>query len=492
MRTFLRGKVTLLFMMLGLLLAIPAIAYADNLIDSLDGNATSDPSASQTIAAGDSTSTGFTNDYWIVATGGCDVGTASDTVTSTFSWPSTGAGSLPAGVSVSTNSITFDECAAGSDKNQQSVKFTSTQVGTYTIPAPTKSSGTGTYITNAASFTLVVNDNCPDGDNSGDLQDGSCAAPVTNHAPTVSDNAGNVSGGEGSELTNSGAFSDEDTNDTLTITKLSGAGEVTPGTTRGAWSWSHTPDDNGTGTVEVQVSDGHSGTAVDSFTWTANNVAPTVTDVSASVQNALVNKNVTFTGTATDPSGADRTAGFFWQFSKDGTTYNPATIPNPFASNSHEFTTSFDSCGTKSVKAKATDKDGGTSDAVSSGNVNVYNASFSPPVDIAPYVNTVQKGRVIPVKISVGCASNLTGLSPSIQLLTGDQSAGNESTADEIETYSVSSADTTGVMRAADGGYIYNLRVPDVANATYTIRVNAFGGSNASSNMYAVLKTRSK
>src|SRR5215218_10714870 len=37
MRTFLRGKITLLFMMLGLLLAIPAIALADNAVADGDG-----------------------------------------------------------------------------------------------------------------------------------------------------------------------------------------------------------------------------------------------------------------------------------------------------------------------------------------------------------------------------------------------------------------------------------------------------------------------
>jgi hypothetical protein len=45
-------------------------------------------------------------------------------------------------------------------------------------------------------------------------------------------------------------------------------------------------------------------------------------------------------------------------------------------------------------------------------------------------------------------------------------------------------------MRTIDGGYIYNLQVPNVANETYSIRVNPFGGSNASSNMFALLKTR--
>jgi len=574
----LRGKVTLLFMMLGMLLAIPAIAYADNLVDTLDGNATSDPSASQTISAGDSTSTGFTNDYWIVATGGCDVLVASDSVTSTFSWPSTGAGSLPAGVTASTNSITFDECKAGSDNNAQSVKFTSNQVGTYTIPGPTKSGGTGTYNTNPSSFTLVVNDNCPDGDLSGDLQDGTCAAPVTNHTPTVSTAAQDASGDEGSELTTSGAFSDED-DDALTIEQQSGAGTVTPGD-NGAWSWSHTPNDNSSNnTVVVRATDPDGEFVEDTFTWSAanvaptatksfdssvaegssinlaltspsdpssadttagftyafrcaggysafgpsssatcstnddgalavgakikdkddgvteytdtvivNNVPPTITNITASAQNVLAGKDVTFTGTATDPSSVDTTAGFFWQWAVDG-----GALGTFGTQGNSQFKHSFSDCGSHSVSAKAKDKDDGLSDLFTKSNVvNVYSAHYLAPLNEGMY-NSVQAGRVVPVKISVGCSGNLTGLQPSIQMLKGEQDGGENTTgSDNVETLSVSSADQSGVMRTIDGGYIYNLQVPSTAKANdlYTIRVNPFGGSNASSNMYIVLKIR--
>jgi hypothetical protein len=470
MRTKLRGKVTLLFLILGLLLAIPAVALADVIVNDIDS------AGDNTITAGNSTTIGYKinaqgpNPTPQDPQGGCNASDGSP-LKLTLSVPSgvTASGTdLGAG-----NVLTFTSC--GTFKN---VAFTSNTSGNYAINTSYSDTGTGSY-TNNSSFTLIVNDNCPAGDNSGNPQDGTCAAPVTNHAPTVSTDAGNVSGDEGSELTNSGGFSDEDA-DPLTITKQSGSVGTVHDNGNGTWSWSHTPDDNGSATVVVEATDG-TDTATDSFTWTANNVAPTVSSVSASVQNALVNKNVTFTGTATDPSSVDTTAGFSWQWSKDGGAY---------AAGSNPFSTSFADCGSHSVSAKATDKDNGTSAAVSSGNVNVYNASFAPPVDIAPYVNTVQKGRVIPVKISVSCNGNIANLSPSIQLLTGDKTEGNETTADEVETYSVSSADTGQVMRTIDGGYIYNLRVPDVANAYYTVRVNPFGGSNASSNMYALLKTR--
>jgi hypothetical protein len=91
------------------------------------------PRRPQTITAGDSTSTGFTNEYWIVANAagtsptGCDVLAEGDSITATF------AVNTPAGVTASASSLTFDECRVNSDLNSQTVKFTSNTPGTYTI-----------------------------------------------------------------------------------------------------------------------------------------------------------------------------------------------------------------------------------------------------------------------------------------------------------------------------------------------------------------------
>jgi hypothetical protein len=72
------------------------------------------------------------------------------------------------------------------------------------------------------------------------------------------------------------------------------------------------------------------------------------------------------------------------------------------------------------------------------------------------------------VKISIGCQKeDLKGLKPAIQLLKGDKTAGTESTSDEVETYSSSSADTAGVMREIGDGYIYNLQVPTNTDHDY-------------------------
>jgi hypothetical protein len=83
------------------------------------------------------------------------------------------------------------------------------------------------------------------------------------------------------------------------------------------------------------------------------------------------------------------------------------------------------------------------------------------------------------VKVSVGCAdTNVAGLTPSIRLLAGDVDP--ETKSDDpalLVPASVSANDTSGVMRAVDGGYLYNLKVPKSAAGTkYTVRVSPVDG----------------
>ena len=58
-----------------------------------------------------------------------------------------------------------------------------------------------------------------------------------------------------------------------------------------------------------------------------------------------------------------------------------------------------------------------------------------------------------------------------------------------METTSSSAADITGVMRAVDGGYLYNLQVPGDARPgdLYTIRVRPFGDGNPDAGLAVVL-----
>ncbi len=243
-------------------------------------------------------------------------------------------------------------------------------------------------------------------------------------------------------------------------------------------------DDNGAPAVKGKVRDKDGGVSEYAGDVSVSNIAPTVTSISAP-SRVVTGKSVSFAATATDPSSADTAAGFSWRWAVDGGAFSAG--PNPFV-------TAFPTCGEHTVGARAVDKDGGVSEPVYSEPVSVYEARFQAPLDEGVY-NTVQRGRVLAVRITVGCGDeNLPGLSPTIQLLKGDRTASREASPDAVETYSASVAETTGVMEPTEGGYIYNLRVPKDAESgdLFTIRVRPFGdtGTSPAENMHVVLRIK--
>lgn len=301
--------------------------------------------------------------------------------------------------------------------------------------------------------------------------------PPKNTPPQVSADNANVAVDEASAASNTGTFSDVDGNP---VTLTASVGTVTLGAS-GTWAWSYTPTDGpaDSQTVAITANDGTDSTTA-TFDLQVSNVAPTVTSLTPSASTVLTGQPVTFVGQATDPSGPDTTAGFDWSFNAGA--YGP----------SNSFTIQYATCGSHDVTALARDKDGGISSAVTSSAVVAIDSAFLPPLKPGVF-NKVQRGQVVPVKIDAGCAGVLTsGLQPAIQLLSGDvdpsTDPGDGST--DVTTASVSSADTTGIMRPADGQYIYNLRVPSSASGTkYTIRVRPTG-SAAGGALYIVLQIR--
>ena len=305
--------------------------------------------------------------------------------------------------------------------------------------------------------------------------------PPGNELPSV-DAGGPYEVNEGDTVNVSATGTDPEGGPLTYAWDLDEDGEVDDASTQSA----SFPTDDGPSdsrTVKVQVTDDKGAKATDTAGVTVNNVEPTIQSISASTSQTLTGKSVSFDASTTDPSTADTNAGFTYAWLVDG-------VANSFTGN--PLNQSFSDCGEHSVSAAATDKDGGVSASVTSDVVSAYDAHFRPPLDEGVY-NMVQKGRVVPVKISIGCDDqNLTDLSPAIQILKGDKSDGTETSSDAIETLSSSAADTTGIMRAVDDGYIYNLQVPSnaVAGDLYTIRVRPFGDSNTSASMYVVLKIR--
>jgi hypothetical protein len=288
---------------------------------------------------------------------------------------------------------------------------------------------------------------------------------------------------EGSPASNTGTYNDSD-GDPVDLTASYGTVTKDPGGVTGTWSWSTTPDDGpaDSQTVTITATDSHNATGQNSFGLTVNNVPPTITSITPNPSSVLTGTNVTFTGAATDPSGADTTAGFKWSW--NGGAYG--------AAGTNTFTTAFSTCGSNTVSATAKDKDDGISDSFTSSAVSSYDGHFLPPLTEGTF-NAVQKGQVVPVKISVGCNGvSLAGLTPAIQLLSGEVDPNTDpgDSTLNVATTSVSSADTTGQMRPIDGGYIYNLQVPSASAGTnFTIRVRPFGTATGGS-MYVVLKIR--
>lgn len=262
------------------------------------------------------------------------------------------------------------------------------------------------------------------------------------------------------------------------ITLSASVGTVTAGP-YGTWSWSYSPGDGPAQSQSVVVTataDRRVGGS--SFDLSVANVAPTVTAVESDRTTAVVGEPVTFTGAAIDPSPEDMAAGLQWAF--DG-------VPAVDGS----FTTSFSTCGTKTVSAVATDKDGGASAPTTSAAVTVVGVRFAAPLQAGSY-NLVKAGQVVPVRVAVGCdGASVAGLSPSIKVLAGDVDPATDADdpGQSVGTVDASGADTTNVMRPVDGGYLYNLRVPSgEAGSLFTVRVRPFGDGTGA--VHLVLKIR--
>ena len=242
--------------------------------------------------------------------------------------------------------------------------------------------------------TYVVSLSATDKD--GGVGNDSKTITVTNVPPTAAITGAPASSPEGTAISLGSTVTDPSSQDTAvgftrswSVTK-NGAPF---GSTGSGATFSFTPDDNGSYVVSLSATDKDGGVGNDSKTITVTNVPPTITAATPSPTSALVGETVTFTGTATDPSSADTAAGLQWSWN-GGVTFG--------APNANTFLTSFGVCGSYTVAALAKDKDGGVSTSFTSTAVTVWNGNFLEPLREGTS-NLVQKGRVVPVKISFGC-----------------------------------------------------------------------------------------
>ena len=319
---------------------------------------------------------------------------------------------------------------------------------------------------------------------------GNSSGGSTNHAPTVGVDNPSVTVNEGSQASNTGTYNDSD-GDPVNLTASYGTVTKDPGGVAGTWSWSATPDDgpSDSQTVTITATDSHNASGTGTFGLTVNNVAPTMGSITGPT-NVLTGSSYSYSYSvsATDPSNADTSAGFNWAWDTGSGTFG--SYSSASASPNSVSGVSFSSCGSTTIRAKAKDKDNGEATPASL-SVSAYTGQFLPPLT-AGIFNAVQKGQVVPVKISIGCNGvPLTGLTPLINLKSGEADP-NTDLSDPTQNVatSVSAADTSGQMRPIDGGYIYNLAVPSnaTANSLYTIYVRPFGGTSPV--MMVVLKIR--
>lgn len=421
-----------------------------------------------------------TINYFVQATNSADGLTGCD-ITST---PSVWTINLPDDVTSSSATISFSDCDVD-------VPIT------YTASA--LMSGADITLTYLSGPTLGQSDAHPGKVSltvsAGSTDDGNDAAPV------VSDDAGNTSGPEGSAQTNSGAFTDADGNSTLTI-GWTGAGTVTDNGD-GTWSWSYTPVDGPSGgTVSVSASDGKHAAAVDSFDWSASNVAPTVAQPAFSTTSVDCTGSVTLGGISfSDPGLIDYPwhVTIDWGDGSDDTVFDASTQGAQTAR-----THTYNAVGEWTATVTVSDKDGGitgTGSNTSSNTITVnqtYSVDFLPPFDDSSpsglIVNKMKNGRVVPVKATIfdDCAgAPVSDPTKTVTIKTSKTSG--TGTGDPVEEYADAgqSASNTNQFRwSTDGFWIYNLDSKTlglVVNNNYRVDIYV-GAVKATTDTWAVLQ----
>jgi hypothetical protein len=121
--------------------------------------------------------------------------------------------------------------------------------------------------------------------------------PVANVNPVVTATSPAVVGDEGTTLTNTGTWSDADAGNVVTLS--ASVGTIVKNVD-GTWSWSLASTDQvATTTVTITANDGVGGTGSTTFTYTVNNVAPSLTRANATITGNVLSTLVN-TGTYSD------------------------------------------------------------------------------------------------------------------------------------------------------------------------------------------------
>ena len=254
--------------------------------------------------------------------------------------------------------------------------------------------------------------------------------------------------------------------------------------------------DNGVRAVKGTIKDKDNGEREYTANVTVNNVAPHITNVTASNTFAgpLVFMSSSIATYFTDPGSADTWTNLL-TFSDGGSETGLSSNPAVFSAqggDAYKFTLThnFVTPGCKTVTSKVTDDDGGF-DTFGPTPVNVGTGEFLPPVTNTPVTNQLKNGQVLPVKVKLTDCNGvaITNLNPAIALKKGDLTSVNDDTITPITPPSVSNADTTGFMRTSgDGSYIYNMSVNITLNTDYTLIIYPYGTTSSTQYVAHVIR----
>ena len=473
-------------LVLGTLVALLAtsVAFADNLqsdlntttggLDKTVERGTLSPNTAYTQAVFlfvDETS-GPTNNptYPFSVTGSANLGATFNGVTITGPGTANGQSgtvswTTPAAAATSQTydiSVTFD-ASATINESPASIHIT------FTIAAaPADSDGDG--IGDAS-------DNCPtvanpdqadaDGDGLGNACDPNSYPPALDTAATDAD------GTEGDTLAASGAFTDLDGNDTLTIQSDATEGTFTDHGD-GTWSWSlPTTDDVTGGTITVTASDGEHTDATDTFDYSAANAPPilgALVVAGGSATACLTGNTVGLGFSWTDVGTDDTFTGTINWGDGSVTQFNES----PVATN-HVYATA----GNYTISVSVADDDGGSDSDTDNVSLTWNDSGILQPINATGTPSVFKLGSTVPVKIKVfdcnGTAVNT--LAPTIELKRMDPTPASDVT----EAPPAASADAGNTMRWSPDGqqYIFNLSTKrsqfnaggDLVQGTYSLKI---------------------
>lgn len=233
--------------------------------------------------------------------------------------------------------------------------------------------------------------------------------------------------------------------------------------------------DNGTPGIKGRVLDKDGGYTEYTVSPTITNVAPIKgsTSFTFNPYTGVANATVAFS----DPGWLDVVTANWSGITGTGTNPQGPRTGTGTAALEGTFTAgqTYTGCLTNAISVRVSDDelDYFDHEIAAANTLGVRTADFKSPLRTGTR-NIAKLGNVIPVKLEVlDCyGTPLQGLSLSIKLVKGDVTGEIEEGTVVVDATSVSSADSTNVMREQDGFYMYNLATKGLATGTpFTIQI---------------------